>query len=257
MNAVLRALIQASPALGFATLMTLGCAIAAGIIALIIGIPAGFARLSPNVFVRSVATSYVEAIRGTPLLLQLLVWSFGVSILVGTLFNFHVIPFVYTLLTRLNSNTLFTPFINAGGANIFFGVIGLGVNYGAYIAEVVRGGVQAVDRGETEAALSLGLSGLQTARYVVLPQALRLMTPALTNNLITLIQDTSFLQIIAVAELSLVVFSDTQGISISAIGVRWGFYTVELLLYFSMCYSLALVSRWLEQRTAHTLAGAH
>ncbi len=76
---------------------------------------------------------------------------------------------------------------------LFFGVIGLGVNYGAYLAEVVRAGILAVDHGQTEAAQTLGLGRLQTARMIVLPQALRLMTPPLTNNFITLVQDTSFL----------------------------------------------------------------
>jgi His/Glu/Gln/Arg/opine family amino acid ABC transporter permease subunit len=238
-----------------AALLTAMCSVAGGVLALIFGIPAGVGRLSRVTLIRSMSTFYVETVRGTPLLLQLLVWYFGVAILVRTLFDFNVDIGVYNLLTTLNSNNLYATYQEAGGSAIVFGVIGLGFNYGAYIAEVVRAGVQAVDPGETEAAYSLGMSGLQTLRHVVLPQALRLMTPALTSNLIALIQDTAFLNILGVYELSLRVESFTLGISNTS--VRSAFYVIELALYFVICYSLALVSQRLERRTAHTLAGAH
>jgi His/Glu/Gln/Arg/opine family amino acid ABC transporter permease subunit len=255
MDVLISALTQAAPLILGAALLTAACSVAAGLLALIFGIPAGVGRLSRVTLIRSVSTFYVETMRGTPLLLQLLVWYFGVAILVRTLFNVNVDISVYNLLTALNSNSLYSTYQQAGGSAIVFGVIGLGFNYGAYIAEVVRAGVQAVDPGETEASLSLGMSGLQTMRYVVLPQALRLMTPALTSNLIALIQDTAFLQILGVYELSLRAQSFT--LATSNFSIRSAFYVVELALYFVICYSLALVSQRLERRTAHTLAGAH
>jgi ABC-type amino acid transport system permease subunit len=87
---------------------------------------------------------------------------------------------------------------------------------------------------------------------IVLPQALRLMIPSLTNNFITLVQDTAFLQILAVAELSLIIQGITEGTSNPSI--RWGFYVVELAVYFVICYSLALVARWQERRAARVAA---
>lgn len=255
MGPLVRAVTQAFPLILDALVLTVACSIAASVLALIFGIPAGLGRLSRVTLMRSISTFYVETVRGTPLLLQLLVWYFGVAILVNSLFNINIDIGVYYLLTSLDSNSLFPIYQQAGGSAIVFGVIGLGFNYGAYIAEVVRAGVLAVDPGETEAAYSLGLSRFQTARFVVLPQALRLMIPALTNNFITLVQDTSFLQVLGVYELSLRVQSFT--LAISSPSIRWAFYVIELALYFIICYSLALVSQRLERRTAHTLAGAH
>jgi ABC-type amino acid transport system permease subunit len=212
---------------------------------MVIAIPVGFGRLSRVTIIRSLSTTYVEVVRGTPLLLQLLVWFYGVRIMLLTVFQLNIDTLIYNLLTNLNSNSLY-PKQNGLVTGIFFGVIGLGVNYGAYLAEVVRAGVLAVDHGQTEAAQTLGLSRLQTARLIVLPQALRLMTPPLTNNFITLVQDTAFLQILAVGELSLTIFGITAGTTNPTI--RWGFYVVELAIYFVICYSLALLARWQERR---------
>lgn len=252
MGALVNALVSAFPALLGATELTIACAVVAALIALALGIPAGFGRVSRAPLVRSLSTFYVETIRGTPLLLQLFVWYYGVSIVLLTLFNLDIDTTVYQVLTALNSNSFFPT---GGVSSFFFAVVGLGFNYGAYMAEVVRAGIQAVDPGEVEAAHSLGLSNFQTSRLVVLPQALRLMTPSLTNNLITLVQDTSFLQVLGIAELSLVTYGFTT--AISSPSIRWTFYGVALLEYFVICYALALVSQWYERRTAHTLAGAH
>jgi len=237
------------PLLVSAAITTLVLALVAGVIAMVIAIPVGFGRLSRVTIIRSLSTTYVEVVRGTPLLLQLLVWFYGVRILLLTLFQLNIDTFIFDLLTSLNSNSLFPK---AGVTGLFFGVVGLGVNYGAYLAEVVRAGILAVDHGQTEAAQSLGLGRLQIARMIVLPQALRLMIPPLTNNFITLVQDTAFLQILAVAELSLV----TQGFIAGTTNptIRWGFYVVELAIYFTICYSLSLVARWQERRAARVAA---
>ena len=146
-------------------------------------------------------------------------------------------------MTALNSNCIYPK---NGVSGIFFAVIGLSFNYGAYLAEVIRAGVLAVEGGQTEASLSLGLSRFQTMRYIVLPQALRIMIPPITNNFITLVQDTAFWQILAVYELSLVTQSVAQLTNNNLI--RWEFYTVELAIYFVICYSLALISQRLERR---------
>ncbi len=237
-------LISALPDLRGGAWVTIYASIFGIILAMVFAIPAGLGRLSRNAIIRSVCSFYVETIRGTPLLLQLIVWYFGVRILLLTLFNFNVDVATYNLLTTLNSNSLYP----AGGiSNIFFAIFALSFNYGAYLAEVIRAGVLAVETGQTEAAESLGLSRWQTTRLIVLPQALRIMIPPLTNNFITLIQDTSFFQIVAVFELSLTTFSHVQ--EVSSPGIRWEFFGFELIVYFVLCYSLALVAQRMERRS--------
>ena len=231
------------------TLLTVIGALISMVLAMIFAIPAGLGRLSRIPAIRGVCDFYVEVIRGTPLLLQLFIWFFGVRIVLLTLFNLNIDTQVYNLFTELNSNSLYPQiFSTVAPSAVFFAVIALSFNYGAYLAEVVRAGVLAVDAGQTEASLSLGLSWMQSMRYVVLPQALRIMIPPITNNFITLVQDTAFWQILAIPELSLV----TQGVAQETNSplIRWEFYAVELAIYFVICYSLALVSQRIERRNA-------
>lgn len=253
MNPYLQAIISALPVLATATLVTLVTAVICMALSMVFAIPAGLGRLSRVTVIRSLSSFYVETIRGTPLLLQLLMWYFAVRILLLALFNLNIDIVVYHWLTALNSNNLFPR--ESGVSGYFFGVIGLSFNYGAYLAEVIRAGVLAVEYGQTEAAQTLGLSTFQTTRFVVLPQALRLMIPPLTNNFITLVQDTAFLQVLGIFELSLRVEDFVKSSSSSII--RWEFYITELAIYFVICYSLALVSRRTERRVARGIAGAH
>lgn len=252
MGPLITEIVQAMPKILSGTVLTAVAALIAGLLALLFGIPTGFGRRSHVLLIRSLSTFYVETIRGTPLLLQLIVWYYGTRILLLALFNFNFDTIAYNILTALNSNALFPK---TGVSSFFFAVFGLGFNYGAYIAEVIRGGIEAVDHGQTEAAESLGLSRFQTARLIILPQALRIMIPPLTNNFITLVQDTAFVQVLGIYDLSLTVQTSTLAIANSAI--RWAFYAVELAIYFVICYSLALVSRRMEQRLAVSTAGAH
>lgn len=252
MDALWNTLVILFPSIVIGVVLTLVIFVISGILSMVIAIPAGLGRLSRVGVIRTVSTFYVETIRGTPLLFQLLVWVYGIQILLVTLFGFNPDQVAYNLLTALNSNTLFPT---TGISGLFFGIIGLGVNYGAYMAEVIRAGVQSVEQGQTEAALSLGLSQGQTTRFVVLPQALRIMIPPLTNNFITLVQDSAFLGVIGVYQLELVIQTAVQATSSPLI--RWGLYTVELAIYFVICYSLALFSRGAERRAQRTVAGAH
>jgi His/Glu/Gln/Arg/opine family amino acid ABC transporter permease subunit len=253
MSALWNTLVILFPSIVRGTILTLVVFLVAGILAMVIAIPAGLGRLSRVRVIRALSTFYVETIRGTPLLFQLLVWFFGIQLVLVSLFGFSADQFVYNLLTSINSNSLFPK---TGISPLFFGIIGLGVNYGAYMAEVIRAGVLAVDHGQTEAALSLGLSRAQTTRFVVLPQALRIMIPPLTNNFITLVQDTAFLgPAVAVYELELTIQTPVQATSSPLI--RWGLYAIELAIYFIICYSLALISRRAERRSQATISGAH
>jgi len=238
------------------TAVTAVSSLIAIILAMAIAIPTGFARLSKVRLVRSIATFYVETIRGTPLLLQLLMWFFGARLLLYFLFNLNIDTQFYNLLTVLNSNNLYDSISKATGgvSGLFFAIIGLAFNYGAYLAEVIRAGIQAVPQGQLEAAGSLGLSRFETSRFIVLPQALRIMIPPLTNNFITLIQDTAFFQVLGVLELSLSTQSSALGTS--NIVLRWEGYIIELVIYFVLCYSLVLLSRGMERRWAHLALGA-
>jgi polar amino acid transport system permease protein len=250
MDAILHALQVALPDILGATLVTIICALIAGVLAMVFAIPAGLGRLSRVTVIRIVSAFYVETIRGTPLLLQLVVWYYGVRILLLALFNLNVDTVAYNLLTAINSNNLYPQ--QTGVSNFFFALLALGFNYGAYLAEIIRAGVLAVEHGQTEASLSLGLSRLQTMRLIILPQALRLMTPPLTNNFITLIQDTAFLSILGVTELSL--RTQSFALAVSNAPLRLSFYGVELVIYFILCFSLASISRRMEQRTTPGLA---
>lgn len=252
MDILIRTIVQIAPLLVNATLITLLGSLVSIVLAMILAVPTAFARISRNTLLRSISTFYVETIRGTPLLLQLFVWFYGARFLLLYLFNFNADTAVYNLLTALNSNSLFP---NQGVSNIFFAIIGLSFNYGAYLSEVIRAGIEAVDPGQVEAAQVLGLSQLQIARYVTLPQALRIMIPPLTNNFITLIQDSSFWQVLGVFELSLTIFTQSQSISSSLI--RWSLYGLELVIYFVICYSLAFASQRIEARLARGVVGAN
>ncbi len=251
MNTLIQTIIINIPSLVSATLITvLGSAVSI-VLAMILAVPTAFARLSKNALVRSVSTFYVETVRGTPLLLQLLVWFYGARLLLLYLFNFNPYVALYNLLTAINSNSLMPPFdISA----LFFAVLGLSFNYGAYLSEVIRAGIEAVDRGQVEAAQALGLGQLQIARYIALPQALRIMIPPLTNNFITLVQDSSFWQVLGVFELSLTILQLVQAISNPV--TRWGLFGLELAIYFVICYSLAFASQRIEARLAKGVAGA-
>lgn len=253
MDALWNTLVIIFPSLVTGTILTITIFVLSGVISMVIAIPAGLGRLSRVSVIRAISAFYVETIRGTPLLFQLLVWGFGIQILLVALFGFSADQFIYRLLTDLNSNSIFPV---GGISGLFFGIIGLGVNYGAYMAEVIRAGVLAVEQGQTEAALSLGLSHAQTTRFVILPQAFRIMIPPLTNNFITLVQDTTFLgPAVGVYQIELVIQTAVQATSNPT--VRWGLYIVELALFFVMCYSLALISRRAERRAQRTVAGAH
>ena len=252
MDILIRTIVQNAPLLVNAALITLLGSALSIVLAMILAVPTAFARISRNLLLRSISTFYVETIRGTPLLLQLIAWFYGARLLLLYLFNFNADTVAYNVLTALNSNNLMP---SQGVSNIFFAVIGLSFNYGAYLSEVIRAGIEAVDRGQVEAAQALGLSQLQIARYVTLPQAIRIMAPPLTNNFITLIQDSAFWQVLGVSELSLQTFTLSQAISNSTI--RWGLYGMELAIYFVICYSLAFASQRIETRLARGVAGAN
>ncbi|HZC06561.1 MAG TPA: ABC transporter permease subunit, partial [Ktedonobacterales bacterium] len=143
MDILIRTIVQNAPLLVNAALITLLGSALSIVLAMILAVPTAFARISRNLLLRSISTFYVETIRGTPLLLQLIAWFYGARLLLLYLFNFNADTVAYNVLTALNSNNLMP---SQGVSNIFFAVIGLSFNYGAYLSEVIRAGIEAVDR---------------------------------------------------------------------------------------------------------------
>jgi polar amino acid transport system permease protein len=158
-------------------------------IGIALGIVLAVMRLSPNPLVSGSSWVYIWFFRGTPLLVQLLFW-YNMAALYPTLGL--GIPFGPQFVTG-SANTIITPF----GAAIF----GLGLNEGAYMAEIVRAGFLSVEEGQTEAAQSLGMTRLQTMRRVVLPQAMRVIVPPTGNETISMLKNTSLVSVIAVTDL--------------------------------------------------------
>jgi polar amino acid transport system permease protein len=161
-------------------IMTL-CAMALGIV---LGVLFAIMYMSPNPVLKNVARFYVWFFRGTPLLLQLLLW-FNLALIFPTI----GIPG----LLEARTVDLITPFVAT--------LLGLGINQGAYTAEVVRGGILSVDVGQTEAAKSIGMTELTTLRRIVLPQAMRVIIPPVGNEVISMVKLTSVASVIQYSEI--------------------------------------------------------
>jgi polar amino acid transport system substrate-binding protein len=196
-------------------LVTLLVSLGAFAIALPLGLLLAMVRSYGGALSRFAATSYVEVFRGTPVLLQLYILYYGLAPLV-----------------RLG------PFEAA--------ILGLGLNYAAYEAEVHRGALLALPRGQGEAARSLGLSRWQSLRYVLLPQSFRNALPALTNDFVALLKDSSLVSVITVVEL-------TKRMTIAAVDLRdWVVPGIACAgLYFAMSFPLSRLSLRLERRLSH------
>ncbi len=164
--------IRILPDLAFGASVTLKLTLISIFFGLIIGSIAGLGRVSKNKIPFAISTAYVEVIRGTPLLVQILIVYFG--------------------LPAIGINLQPEP----------AGIIALSVCSGAYIAEIVRAGIESIPTGQMEAARSLGMTYLQAMRYVILPQAFRNVLPALGNEFIALLKDSSLLSVISIVELT-------------------------------------------------------
>jgi polar amino acid transport system permease protein len=163
-------------------------------LSMVIGIALGallaIMRLSPNPLVAGGSWLYIWFFRGTPVLVQILFWNF-----IGALYpKISIgIPFGGPVLGEANANNLIKPFVAA--------LLALGLNEGAYMAEIVRAGMLSVDEGQTEASQALGMSRLQTLRRIVLPQAMRVIIPPTGNETISMLKTSSLVSVIAYSEL--------------------------------------------------------
>ena len=158
-------------------------------IGIALGIVLAVMRLSPNPLIALASWLYIYFFRGTPLLVQLLFWEFIAALYPRIAIG---IPFGPAFI-HADANTLITPFAAA--------ILGLALNEGAYMAEIVRAGIISVGEGQTEAALSLGMTRLQTMRRIVLPQAMRVIVPPTGNETISMLKNTSLVSVIGYGEL--------------------------------------------------------
>ncbi len=194
--------------------VTLYIFVIAIILGFLIGLVIALLRLAPLKILNWIAKGYVDAIRGTPFIVQLFFIYFGVNSL---------------QVVSLNSTTA--------------GIITVAINAGAYFAEIIRAGIQSIDKGQTEAARSIGFTGAQTMRYVVLPQAFRRMLPTITNQSIISLKDTSLLSVIGIADLT------QQGqIQASATFEAFKIWLAVGIIYFIIIYLLTMLANFIERR---------
>lgn len=162
----------AAPYMLQGAVVTLEISICALILATIVGIVCGLVSVSDMKIVKALVRAYVYFVRGTPALVQIFL--------------------VYFALPRFGLE--FTPFWSA--------VVALAFNSGGFVSEIVRAGLQSIDAGQTEAALSIGMTNRQSILFILLPQSLRRITPPLTNEVITLVKSSSLLSVISITELT-------------------------------------------------------
>ncbi len=196
------------------------------IFGIIIGIIGGLSRISDNPAAKWLAITYVELIRGSPLLVQIFIWYFVVGTMVNQLllaYGIHEIP------------------------GLWYGVASLACFTGAYVTEIVRAGIQSIGRGQMEAARSLGMSYAQAMRYIIMPQAMRRILPPLAGQFISLIKDSSLLGIIAVRELT----KATREVITTQLNPFEMFF-VCAALYLVMTFALSMFVQYLERRTMTT-----
>ncbi len=173
----LQIIVQSIPALLLGAVVTLQLTVMSSILGMVGGSLLGITRLSPSKPLRWITRAYVDFFRGTPLLVQIFMIYFGLP----------------PLLREIGINFRLNP--------LTAGVLALSLNSAAYIAEIVRAGIQSIELGQSEAAQSLGLGSVETMRYVIFPQALRRMLPPLGNEFITMVKDTSLVAVIGFEEM--------------------------------------------------------
>ena len=193
--------------------ITLKIALSSMAIALILGLLVALARLSTNRALRMATGFYIEIIRGTPLLVQLV-------------YIYFVLPEIGIRLEPLPA-----------------AIIGLSLNYGAYLSEVYRSAIQSIDKGQMEAALSLGYTRRKAMWFIVIPQSLLIAVPPLGNYFIALVKDTSLTSVIAVVEI-LKTANIMAGQTFKTVEI----YTVSALLYLVISYPLSQLVQLLERR---------
>ncbi|CAN7585850.1 amino acid ABC transporter substrate-binding protein/permease [Mycolicibacterium frederiksbergense] len=194
--------------------MTIILTVSSIFFALILGIIFGLARVSRSIWLRAIGTTFVDIFRGTPLIVQAFFIYFGIPTALG---------FQMSAVTA--------------------GIITLSLNAGAYMTEIVRGGILSVDKGQMEAARSLGIGYLPTMRKVILPQAIRTMIPSYINQFVITLKDTSILSVLGIAELT-----QSGRIIIAGNYKAFEMWLIVGIIYFVVIMALTKLSDRLERR---------
>ena len=225
--------------IGIAT--TISTTLIAYAIAILFGLMAGLGRISKNVIINNLARLYVELIRGIPILVLIFFIAYvGVPVLLDLVNNLGFwlsdqgLEFLGKIFTALTVKDV---------SMISRAVIALAVTYGAYLAEIFRAGIQSIAKGQMEAARSLGMSSGQAMRHVILPQAVRNVLPALGNDFVAMVKDSSLVSVLAVRDI-------TQVARLYA-GSTFRFreaYIILAVLYLTMTVLLSLLVQLLERR---------
>jgi polar amino acid transport system permease protein len=172
--------------------VTLSITVVSFVLILLLGLIGGLGRVSKNHLISGIASLYVEIIRGIPLLVQLMFIYYASPIILRSIGErlVGVSPAIAAKLTSVQLN----PYIAA--------VIGLSICYGAYVTEIFRAGIEAIPKGQMEAARSLGMNYIQSMRFVILPQAVRVILPPVGNEFVALLKDSSLVSVVAVADMT-------------------------------------------------------
>ncbi|SDB98445.1 ectoine/hydroxyectoine ABC transporter permease subunit EhuC [Shouchella lonarensis] len=188
------------------------------LIAYSIAFIAGMGRASHHVAIRGVSTVFVELFRGTSLLVQMFFFAYALPLIVP----------------------------NLAMSTFMAGALAIGLNYGAYASEIVRSAIQSVGHGQTEAAISLNMSKWQRMRFVILPQAIRLMLPGFGNNAIELLKGTSLVYFISLADMTF--RANVLRGSYTSLSNQIEIYFYLLLMYFVLALPLIFLARKFEKR---------
>ncbi|HVP21964.1 MAG TPA: amino acid ABC transporter permease [Anaerolineaceae bacterium] len=208
--------------------VTLVVTILAFVLTLVLALFGALGRLSKNWLVHGIATIYVEIIRGIPLLVQLFFWYFAFPQVVQEL-----------------GATLHIPAMETYQANpMLWAVAGLTICYAAYMSEIYRAGIQSISKGQMEAARSLGMTYVQAMRYVILPQAARVILPPVGNEFISLLKDSSLVSQVAIEDLTRL-GREYAGAHYIAIPT----WLMVALIYLVMTLLSARVVSWIERKT--------
>lgn len=222
--------------------VTIYTTLAAFAVALVLGLFTGLGRLSQSIFLRNITTLYVELVRGVPMLVLIFFIAFvgvpaitqGMQQLGATLVEMGWEKWGAFLAAVKNSEVPMN----------LRAITALAITYGAFLAEVFRAGIESVSKGQMEAALSQGMSRAQAMRYIILPQGIRNVLPALGNDFISMLKDSSLVSVLAVRDI-------TQVARLHP-GTTFHFreaYLTLAVLYLSMTLLLSILTRYIERRT--------
>jgi len=221
--------------------ITIQTALTAYGIALIFGLIAGLGRLSKNVVSNNLARLYVELVRGIPMLVLIFFIALvGVPAVVNGLNAFG--EWLFTMGVDPIAG-LFTAFNNQNISMNARAIVALAVTYGAYLAEIFRAGIQSIEHGQMEAARSLGMSYGQAMRYIILPQAIRNVLPALGNDFVSMVKDSSLVSVLAVRDITQV----ARLYAGSTFRFREAYVTLSVM-YLTMTVLLSLLVQQIERR---------